>query len=167
MNNVSTQHESGDSDEEEEEEEEEEESEEEGEDNRVEDGFDEPADNEPGSHRINDPADEAGVPSASARSRSPSRDSDPSHSRSPSPSSLADRTAALSLSPSDHAHTGAKHRDDGPHIKEKVHSEVSKRRAREVRKYHSKKGTQRIGRPKGSKAKQDARVKVDGGGFWD
>ncbi|KZT75190.1 RIO1-domain-containing protein [Daedalea quercina L-15889] len=92
-------------------------------------------------------------------------------SRSDSPSSLSslpERTGALLLSPSEHRHLSkAKDRATEPDVKEKVHTEVSKRRAKEVRKYHSKKGAQRVGRPKGSKAKQDARVKVDGGSFWD
>ena len=160
MNNASTHDESGDSDDEEEEEEEEDK--EDGAEG-IEQSADEPEKND----QQHDPLDEDNVPSTSARSHSPSQDSNSSHSRSPSPSSLADRTTALSLSPSEHAHTTTKYHDAGSDVKEKVHSEVSKRRAREVRKYHSKKGAQRIGRPKGSKAKQDTRVKVDGGGFWD
>ncbi|KAH9937126.1 Rio2, N-terminal-domain-containing protein [Fomitopsis serialis] len=100
----------------------------------------------------------SGAPSPSSRHSS----------RSASPSSLADRTAVLSLSASEHPSSStAKQAGAAADFKEKVHSEVSKRRAREVRRYHSKKGAQRIGRPKGSKAKQDVRVKMDGGGFWD
>ncbi|KAI0080117.1 RIO1-domain-containing protein [Panus rudis PR-1116 ss-1] len=73
--------------------------------------------------------------------------------RSLSPSSLADRTAALSLT------------ED---VKERVAYEVQKQRARQQRKYHSKRGAQRVGgRQKGSKAKMDTRVKLDRGGLWD
>ena len=56
-------------------------------------------------------------------------------------------------------------------IAEKVQTEVAKQRAREQRKYHSKKGAQKGGgRPRGSKRKQDTKIKADGGGgggFWD
>ena len=49
----------------------------------------------------------------------------------------------------------------------KVQAEVGKQRAREQRKYHSKKGAQRSGgRAKGSKAKTDNRLQLQGG-FWD
>ncbi|KAI0375362.1 RIO1-domain-containing protein [Pilatotrama ljubarskyi] len=87
-------------------------------------------------------------------------------SRSPSvSSSLADGTAALSL------HTTRSHRPPpgaSKDISDKVQSEVSKQRARQQRKYHSKKGAQRMGgRPRGSKRKQDTKIKVDSGGFWD
>ncbi|KAI8980655.1 RIO1-domain-containing protein [Trametes punicea] len=88
-------------------------------------------------------------------------------SRSPSPSSsLAEGTAALSLSAgrARRRSSGAPPKD----ISEKVQSEVSKQRARQQRKYHSKKSSQRIGgRARGSKWKQDAKVKVDSGGFFD
>ena len=53
-------------------------------------------------------------------------------------------------------------------IAEKVQTEVAKQRAREQRKYHAKKGAQRTeGRPRGSKRKQDTRIRADGGGVWD
>jgi len=52
-------------------------------------------------------------------------------------------------------------------IKEKAGIEAYKQRAREKQKYHSRRGAERIGRAKGSKAKQDNRVKVDKGGLWD
>ena len=45
-------------------------------------------------------------------------------------------------------------------IKEIVSLDLSKRRSREKQKYHSKRSTQRVGRAKGSKGKQDDRVKV-------
>ncbi|KAI0660435.1 RIO1 family-domain-containing protein [Cubamyces menziesii] len=89
----------------------------------------------------------------SARSRSLSRSS-----------SLAAGTAALSL------HDRARKAPPGQSkdISEKVQSEVSKQRARQQRKYHSKKGAQRTGgRPRGNKWKQATKVKVDSGGFWE
>lgn len=89
-------------------------------------------------------------------SRSPPGSRHGSQSRSPSrsgsPSSLAERAAGLSLGS----------------IKERAADEASKHRARQQRKYHSKRGAQRVGgRQKGSKAKQDTRVKLDRGGMWD
>ena len=80
----------------------------------------------------------------------------PPQSRSPSPSSLAKMTAALSLSSSQHSG-----------IKDIVSSDLTKQRARQRQKYHSKRGAHRVGRPKGSKAKQDSRVKVDKSGVWE
>jgi len=80
----------------------------------------------------------------------------PPRSRLPSPSSLAKMTAALSLSASQHLG-----------IKDIVSSDLTKQRSRERQKYHSKRDAHRIGRPKGSKAKQDNRVKVDKSGFWE
>ncbi|RDX52080.1 RIO1-domain-containing protein [Lentinus brumalis] len=86
-----------------------------------------------------------------------------SGSRSPSPStSLAGRTAAMSLKSQRPAASGSKD------MSEKVQTEVAKERARQQRKYHSKKSAQRTGgRQKGSKRKQDTRVKLDSGGMWD
>ncbi|EKM83822.1 hypothetical protein AGABI1DRAFT_117292 [Agaricus bisporus var. burnettii JB137-S8] len=46
-------------------------------------------------------------------------------------------------------------------IKVKVTSDISKARSHQQRKYHSKRSTHRAGRPQGSKAKQDKRIKVD------
>ncbi|KAF8912730.1 RIO1 family-domain-containing protein [Gymnopilus junonius] len=52
-------------------------------------------------------------------------------------------------------------------IKSKVASDISKRRAQQQRKYHSKRSTRSAGRAQGSKAKQDTRVKLnDHGGVW-
>ena len=50
-------------------------------------------------------------------------------------------------------------------MREKVATDLAKR-ARQQRKYHTKRGAQRAGRPHGSKAKQDQRVKMDKDGFW-
>jgi RIO kinase 2 len=50
-------------------------------------------------------------------------------------------------------------------VKTKVANEIGKTRARQQKKYHSKKSTGRAGRAKGSKAKQDTRVHMDGGGW--
>jgi len=52
-------------------------------------------------------------------------------------------------------------------IRGKAAIDAYKERAREKRKYHSRRGAERIGRAKGSKAKQDNRVKVDKSGLWD
>src|ERR1700722_18402595 len=53
-----------------------------------------------------------------------------------------------------------------PSIKDTVSSHLAKTIARQERKYHSK-GGRRAGRPQGSKAKQDIRVKCDKRGGWD
>ena len=55
----------------------------------------------------------------------------------------------------------------GQGIKDKAAIEAYKQRAREKQKHHSRRGAERIGRAKGSKAKQDNRVKLDKGGLWD
>ena len=93
-----------------------------------------------------------------------SRADPPRSSGSRSPSALADRTAVLSLdAPSASQAAGAR-----GNVADRVQTEVAKQRAREQRKHHSKKGAQRTGgRPRGSKRKQDTRIKADGGGFWD
>jgi len=75
----------------------------------------------------------------------------PPRSRSVSPASLEKMAAALNLH-------GVKHI---------VSSDLSKVRARQQYRYHSKRSTRRAGRPQGSKAKQDTRVKVDKTGVWD
>ena len=99
-------------------------------------------------------ANDDDLPSPSS-SRQLSRSPPASRHTSRSPSALAARTAALSLS-------------NQPDIKERVASEVSKQRAQQQRKYHSKRGAQKVGgRQKGSKAKMDTRVKPDRSGFWD
>ncbi|KAJ2913387.1 hypothetical protein MD484_g7029, partial [Candolleomyces efflorescens] len=55
--------------------------------------------------------------------------------------------------------------DDDGGIKTKVQHDLSKRRAQQQRKYHSKRSVRNAGRPQGSKAKQDKRIKQDQ--FWD
>lgn len=94
------------------------------------------------------------VSSSRHLSRSPPASRHASRSPSPSlPSDLVERAAALSLHETD---------------KERVANEVAKQRARQQRKYHSKRGAQRIGgRQKGSKAKMDTRVKRDKSGVWE
>jgi RIO kinase 2 len=52
-------------------------------------------------------------------------------------------------------------------MRNKAAIDALKGRAREKQKYHSRRGAERIGRPKGSKAKQDNRVQVDKSGLWD
>ncbi|KAF7967001.1 hypothetical protein HWV62_36264 [Athelia sp. TMB] len=79
----------------------------------------------------------------------------PPQSRSPSPDSLAKMTESLSISASQRG------------IKDIVSSDLTKQRARQRQKHHSKRGAQRVGRAQGSKAKQDNRVKMDKSGFWD
>jgi len=81
----------------------------------------------------------------STLSRSPPR------SRAGSPISLEKAVASLALDS----------------VKERVSAEVTKTRAQQLRKFHSKRNTRRAGRSQGSKAKQDTRVKVDKSGFWE
>lgn len=52
-------------------------------------------------------------------------------------------------------------------LKEIVSSDISRTRNLQQRKYHSKRSTRQAGRSRGSKAKQDTRVKLDTGGVWD
>ncbi|KAI0756645.1 RIO1 family-domain-containing protein [Daedaleopsis nitida] len=100
-----------------------------------------------------DDASSRGDPPRSARSRASSADS------------VVGRTGGLSLKS---AQRGPGAGSGAREISERVQSEVVKQRSRQQRKYHSKKGAQRMGgRAKGSKRKQDTRIKVDGGGFWD
>ena len=74
----------------------------------------------------------------------------PPQSRSVSPATLERMMDALDLN----------------EIKNKVTSDLSKNMARQQRKYHSKRAVRKAGRPQGSKAKQDTRVKVDHHGVW-
>jgi RIO kinase 2 len=80
----------------------------------------------------------------------------PPQSRSPSPNSVSKMMESLSIS---------EQRRSG--IKGIVSSDLGKQRSRQQKKYHSKRSTQRVGRPKGSKAKQDTRVKLDRSGVWE
>ena len=52
-------------------------------------------------------------------------------------------------------------------IRDKAAIDAYKERARQKQKYHSRRGAERIGRAKGSKSKQDNRVKLDKSGLWD
>ncbi|EGO00923.1 hypothetical protein SERLA73DRAFT_134044 [Serpula lacrymans var. lacrymans S7.3] len=52
-------------------------------------------------------------------------------------------------------------------MRDRVSTDLAKQRARQQKKYHSKRGAQKAGRAKGSKAKQDTRIKQDKGGFWE
>lgn len=110
-----------------------------------------PDQSDPGDERADDPQGEnsaASRPSTahSRLSRSPPR------SRSASPDTLAKMTAALKLRTVD--------------VRDRVASDLAKRQ-RQQKKYHGKRGAQRVGRPQGSKGKQDERVKLDRGGIWD
>ncbi|SJL05712.1 related to Serine/threonine-protein kinase rio2 [Armillaria ostoyae] len=91
------------------------------------------------------PSDVSDISETRALSRSPPQ------SRPVSPDSLAKMTEALSLN----------------NVRNIVSSNLSKSRAQQQRKYHSKRGARKAGRPQGSKAKQDTRVKMDGSGVWD
>ncbi|KAF8446005.1 hypothetical protein L210DRAFT_841120 [Boletus edulis BED1] len=51
-------------------------------------------------------------------------------------------------------------------VRERVATDLA-RRQRQQKKYHTRRGAQRVGRPQGSKAKQDQRVKLDRDGIWD
>lgn len=51
-------------------------------------------------------------------------------------------------------------------MKEIVSNDVMKRKAQELRKYHSKRSARNAGRPQGSKAKQDTRVKLSDYTGW-
>jgi RIO kinase 2 len=96
-------------------------------------------------HNISDPISRSSS-RMSQLSRSPPR------SRSPSPDTLAKMAASLSL--------------QSAAMRERVASDLS-RRSRQQKKYHTKRGAQRAGRPQGSKAKQDTRVKLDKSGIWE
>lgn len=76
----------------------------------------------------------------------------PPRSRSPSPDTLAKMAASLSL--------------QDAAFRDRVASDLAKR-SRQQKKYHTKRGAQRAGRPQGSKAKQDTRIKVDKSGIWE
>ncbi|KAF8640834.1 hypothetical protein AX17_000483 [Amanita inopinata Kibby_2008] len=91
-----------------------------------------------------EPCEPSVSPPCSNLSRSPPQ------SRSTSPATLEKMTAALDLND----------------IKNKVASDLSKTRARQQRKYHSKRAVRKAGRPQGSKAKQDTRIKPDHSGIW-
>jgi len=50
-------------------------------------------------------------------------------------------------------------------IKTRVTSDLSKTHSYQQRKYHSKRSTRQVGRPQGSKAKQDKKVRLDRSGI--
>ena len=89
-------------------------------------------------------------------------------SRAPSPTdSLVAHTAALNITPSDDPPLQKDKEIAKGLIKDRVAEDIRRDRLRQTKKYHSKPGTRRIGRPKGSKAKQDMRVKLDRSSVWD
>lgn len=137
----------------EEEEEEEEESEEDNEDEKAED----PVEDEKSST-----GNVLDVPVAAPQLTTPTENLDdetvselppdiPDHSRSSSPTSPTKMMSGLDLNG----------------IKGIVSSDLTKVRASQQRKYHSKRGARRAGRPQGSKSKQDTRVKLDQSGVWE
>lgn len=54
-----------------------------------------------------------------------------------------------------------------PNIKTLVSADLSRTRASQQRKHHSKRSSRNAGRPQGSKAKQDRRVRLDTSGVWE
>ncbi|EIN13678.1 RIO1-domain-containing protein [Punctularia strigosozonata HHB-11173 SS5] len=110
-------------------------------------------------------ADEAGAGFSETRDPEVSA----SRSGSPSPSRLEEQAASLSIygvssaRPEDEASSESS--DEESRVKDKVALEVKKLRNRQQTKHHSKKGFRSGGRSKGSKAKQDPRVKLGTG--WD
>ncbi|KAG1755213.1 RIO1 family-domain-containing protein [Suillus paluster] len=96
-------------------------------------------------HNISDPISRSSS-RMSQLSRSPPR------SRSPSPDTLAKMAASLTL--------------QSAALRDRVASDLAKR-SRQQKKYHTKRSAQRAGRPQGSKAKQDTRVKLDKSGIWE
>ena len=102
-------------------------------------------------------------------------------SRAPSPTdSLVAHAASLSLGDggdkgdnvidsleADAADDSGTTRPQSSSIKDRVATEVVRQRARQAGKYHAKRGARKAGRPKGSKAKQDTRVRVDRSGVWE
>lgn len=76
---------------------------------------------------------------------------------------IAERTRGLSLEDSNvQPHPSA----NPDRVREVVAAQVSKSRARDKSKYHSRKNPIQAGRAKGSKAKQDIRQKMDTSGIW-
>ncbi|KAG6336937.1 hypothetical protein ID866_2131 [Astraeus odoratus] len=98
-----------------------------------------------------EPGQEEGSPPSRPSSRFSQLSRSPPRSRSPSPDTLAKMTAAMSLRDVD--------------VRGKVATDLAKR-ARQQKKYHGQRSVQRAGRPHGSKAKQDQRVRLDSDGFW-
>jgi RIO kinase 2 len=88
--------------------------------------------------------------------------SDEAHDNASSTSSLVDRVSELGLG----SDSPSRPSGDKQKIREVVAAQVSKSRARDQSKYHSRKNIARAGRAKGSKAKQDIRYKIDAGGIW-
>ncbi|KAH8998976.1 RIO1-domain-containing protein [Lactarius hatsudake] len=99
-----------------------------------------------------DPADSKAAAADSALESESSEAEGPPRSASASPSrQVADKDQENSFS--------AKKRKE---IRDKAAIDAYKERARQKQKYHSRRGAERIGRAKGSKSKQDNRVKL-----WD
>lgn len=138
------------------------------------DGSDSEEDDSGDDHRDADAPDERTGESRVRRSRAGgSEHSDSASSRrsaAPSPTdSLIENTASMQLSspkipedPEQISHSA----EPAATIKERVASDISRQQARS-NKYHSKRSTRKIGRPRGSKAKQDSRVKMDRSGVWE
>ncbi|THH06810.1 hypothetical protein EW145_g3832 [Phellinidium pouzarii] len=121
-----------------------------------------------------DDADSAADEDSASPARSEASAVSSRRSRAPSPTdSLIAHTASMMLAHNADESTNADfHSTGGPpppdthSVKERVASEISRLQARQKSKYHSR-GARKIGRPTGSKAKQDLRVKVDASGVWE
>jgi len=84
---------------------------------------------------------------------------------------LVRQTGSLTFSQADDGTTTVAPAADGgggtkEALRKVVSSEVTKDRARDKSKHHARRGPGQAGRAKGSKAKQDTRVKLDRGGIW-
>jgi RIO kinase 2 len=78
------------------------------------------------------------------------------------------RKAARPKTQTPHSHNHAHLLHGEKDVKAAVSSELTRQRARQDRRYHSKKSVGKAGRAKGSKMKSDTRVKIGSGGDgWD
>ncbi|KAJ4489323.1 atypical/RIO/RIO2 protein kinase [Lentinula edodes] len=107
------------------------------------------------------------VDSASVHSLPPfqNRSISPTASDEEPPESDHESTRSLSRSPPRSRSNSPAADHSARNVKDIVKSNLDKSRARQQRKYHSKRSTRRAGRAQGSKAKQDTRVKLDS--TWD
>jgi len=102
-----------------------------------------------------------GKAKAAVREEAPSPDESENDATS-STSSLVDRANELRLDSDSPPHLLGDRRK----VREVVAVQVSKARAQNKSKYHSRRSPGQAGRTKGSKAKQDIRHKMDTGGMW-
>jgi RIO kinase 2 len=94
--------------------------------------------------------------------------SEPAPAPAPSPSELP-ASSLVTNAPTieeDKAASDSSFENPQEELKTRVAAEMGKNRSRQQKKHHSKKSTTSAGRAKGSKAKQDTKVHIDGGGWW-